>query len=288
MFSDTHFHLDNTKNRGGDILTALSLMAKRDCFFAMDIGTHCDDLNTRVQNAFSVLEKIEDESVRAKAEKMIRFSAGIWPAPEAISERFEQIKVLEKEILNASTDKVCALGECGLDHHWNPAGEDNRCEEDFASKKMIDAEAELFEMQLSLAQKLNLPVIVHSRDAFEGTLACIKNVGYDNGIIHCYSYGINEARAFLDRGWYISFSGSITYTKKSRLAETTELVNYIPKDRLLLETDAPYLAPVPYRGQINTPYLVEYVYNYISEILQITSEQLSFIVDDNIRSLFNL
>ncbi len=288
MFSDTHFHLDNTMNRGGDILSALSLMASRDCFFSMDIGTHCDDLSFRIQSATSVINKIEDISLREKATQMLKFSAGIWPAPEAIAERYEQVKILEKEILNAPANKICALGECGLDHHWNPSGEDNRCEDDFASKKMLDAEAEMFEMQLALAHKLNLPVIVHSRDAFDGTLSCIKNVGYDNGIIHCYSYGINEARAFLDRGWYISFSGSVTYTKKSRMEEISELLNYIPKDRILLETDSPYLAPVPYRGQVNTPYLVEYVYKYVSEILQITSEQLSLIVDGNIRCLFNL
>ena len=92
-----------------------------------------------------------------------------------------------------------------------------------------------------------LPVIVHSRDAFEDTLECINNIGYHNGIIHCYSYGIEEARTFLDLGWYIALGGGITYTKKSKLEQMQELIRFIPSDRLLTETDAPYLADKLYQ-----------------------------------------
>ena len=153
---------------------------------------------------------------------------------------------------------------------------------------MLDGEKEIFEMQLDLARKMNLPVIVHSRDAFEDTYNCIKNVGYNNGIIHCYSYGLEEAKKFLDLGWYISFSGSVTYTKKSKIEQMKELISYIPDDRLLCETDSPYLAPVPFRGQTNTPLLIENTYNFIAEIRSITAQKLSSLVDCNIRKLFNL
>ena len=197
------------------------------------------------------------------------------------------------ELAESSTDndtlnrKIIAIGECGLDHHWNPSGVDGRSESDFNSA-MYHAERELFEMHLELAKEMKLPVIIHSRDAFEDTLACIKNSSYDNGIIHCYSYGIDEARAFLDRGWYISFSGGITYTKKSKLEIVKELLNFIPEDRILCETDSPYLAPVPLRGTLNTPINVEHTYKYIAEMRNIESEKLSEIVDQNISRLFNL
>lgn len=143
-------------------------------------------------------------------------------------------------------------------------------------------------MQLELARKLDLPVIVHSRDAFEGTLGCIKDVNYNRGIIHCYSYGIEEARAFLDQGWYISFSGSITYTKKAKMDEMKALLRYVPKDRFLLETDSPYLAPVPMRGKTNTPLFIEYTYNFASEALSITPEQCAAMVLENAKELFRI
>lgn len=153
---------------------------------------------------------------------------------------------------------------------------------------MFLAEKELFELQLEYAKELNLPIIIHSRDAFEDTLDCIKNAGYDNGIIHCYSYGAEEAKAFLERGWYISFSGGVTYTKKSKMEGMKELLTLVPEDRILCETDSPYLAPVPLRGTLNTPVNVEHTYKFIAEIRGTTPEQLSNTVDENIKKLFNL
>jgi TatD DNase family protein len=294
MFSDTHFHLHHIWERGLDVPAALKSMATHKPLFGLDIGTRCDDLFPRGQKAQELVAAIDDDGAQEIIKKMMYFSAGIWPAEEAILDRFNQIKVLESTITQAmSQDDFCgfgkgrlvALGECGLDHHWNPAGVDQRNEESFTAE-LFHGEAEFFEMQLELARKLHLPVIVHSRDAFEGTLDCIKNVAYDRGIIHCYSYGKHEARSFLDRGWYISLSGAITYTKKARMPEMEELIRYIPQDRLLLETDAPYLAPVPHRGKINAPNLVVHTYNYVAEILKTSPEALSMVVDANIKELF--
>ena len=296
MFSDTHFHLHHIWERGVDVPAALQAMAAHKPLFGLDIGTHCDDLFPRAQKAQELVAAIEDEVARETIKKMMYFSAGIWPAEEAILDRFNQIKVLESTINEAMSQedfygfgkgRVVALGECGLDHHWNPAGVDQRNEDSFTAE-LFHGEAEFFEMQLELARKLQLSVIVHSRDAFEGTLDCIKNVAYDRGIIHCYSYGKQEARSFLDRGWYISLSGSVTYTKKARMSEMEELIRYIPQDRLLLETDAPYLAPVPHRGIINAPNLVEHTYNYVAAILNTSPESLSLVVDANIKELFAL
>ncbi|MCR5385872.1 MAG: TatD family hydrolase [Treponema sp.] len=284
MFSDTHFHFSMMmQEERSSILTALE---DRKCFFGLDIGTHCDDLAARI-------EIVKNSDSEKKIKQFMYFSAGIWPAVEAIKDRENQIKELEKQILSVQEldaelkKKICAIGECGLDHHWNPSGTDGRCESDF-DREVFLGEAEMFEMQLELAKKFNLPVIVHSRDAFEGTLECIKNVSYDNGIIHCYSYGLEEAKAFLDRGWYLAFGGGVTYTKKSKMEQMKELLCYVPKERLLLETDAPYLAPVPFRGKPNTPLLIDNTYNFIARMRETSAEELSDMVDENIRRLFKL
>lgn len=288
----------------------LRSLSENGCFFAMDIGTKCDDLVWRQEFAAKAISGVEEnlrdgddshgvgssqsvKSLRERAEKMLYFSSGIWPAAEAIKNRAEQMKTLRSSIEAAEKKslvrnaKIVALGECGLDHHWNKDGADSRDEADFGDA-ILTGEAEMFEMQLELARELNLPVIVHSRDAFKGTYDCIKNVNYDNGIIHCCSYGASEVRAFVERGWYISFSGSVTYTKKSKIDAMRETINAVPRERILLETDAPYLSPVPLRGQKNTPLNVRHTYKYVAEIRGVSVEELSATVDENCKSLFGL
>ena len=294
MFSDTHFHFKMmTTERGVNGVEVLTAMAQRSCFFGLDIGTHCDDLAERQACVEKAIVGIADGGLAVKARDFMYFTAGIWPDVGAIHDRENQMKLLRESINAASADadqdtlhrKIVAVGECGIDHHWNPSGEDGRCESDF-DEQTYQGERELFEAHLELARELSLPVIVHSRDGFEDTIDCLKNVGYDNGIIHCYSYGIDEARAFLDRGWYIAFGGAITYNKKAKLEAVKDLLRFVPSDRFLCETDAPYLAPVPLRGTVNTPVNVEHVYNFASEVRGITPEALSNLVDENITKLF--
>ena len=296
MFSDTHFHFKMMiEERGADCVAVLSAMAARNCFFGLDIGTHCDDLAERQSCVEKAIAGLTDSQLAERARNFMYFSAGIWPDVGAIHERDEQMKKLRASIESVGSGgdqdtlnrRIVAVGECGIDHHWNPSGEDGRCESDF-DEKTYRGERELFEAQLELARELNLPVIVHSRDGFEDTMDCIKNVGYDRGIIHCYSYGIEEARAFLDRGWYIAFGGAITYNKKAKLEAVKDLLRFVPADRFLCETDSPYLAPVPLRGTVNTPVNVEHVYNFASEVRGSSTEELSGIVDENIRALFKI
>ncbi|MBO7583230.1 MAG: TatD family hydrolase [Treponema sp.] len=283
MFSDTHFHFKMmTEERGVDGVEVLTTMAQRNCFFGLDIGTRAGDLKGRQLAVEKCIAGITDSALADKARSFMYFSAGIWPDVDSIKDRDNQMKLLRDSI---TPDSIIAIGECGIDHHWNPSGEDGRSEEDF-DEQVYRGERELFEAHIELARELKLPVIVHSRDAFQDTLDCIKNIGYHNGIIHCYSYGIEEARAFLDLGWYIALGGGITYTKKSKLEQMQELIRFIPSDRLLTETDAPYLAPVPFRGQANSPVLVEYVFNYIAQARGITVDDLNATVDSNIKSLF--
>ena len=284
MFSDTHFHFKMmTRERGVDGVQVLTEMARRNCFFGLDIGTKAGDLADRKLAVEECITAMADPELAQKARSFIYYSAGIWPDIDSIKDRQNQMKVLRDSV----TPDVIAIGECGLDHHWNPAGADGRTESDF-DEQIYRGERELFESHLELARDLELPVIVHSRDAYEDTLDCIKNIGYDKGIIHCYSYGIEEARSFLDRGWYIALGGGITYTKKSKLEQMEALIRFIPSDRLLTETDAPYLAPVPFRGQANTPVLVEHVFNFISQVRAVSLEDLNQTVDENIARLFNI
>ena len=294
MFSDTHFHFKMmTTERGVDGVEVLTSLASRNTFFGLDIGTHCDDLEERQACVENAIAQMSDGTLAERARRFMYFSAGIWPDVGAIHDRDNQMKILRESIEAAQNGgdhdtlnrKVIAVGECGIDHHWNPSGEDGRCESDF-DEATYRGEREMFEAHLELARELKLPVIVHSRDAFEDSFDCIKNVGYDNGITHCYSYGIEEARAFLDRGWYIAFGGAVTYNKKAKLEAVKELLKFVPADRFLCETDAPYLAPVPLRGTVNTPVNVEHVYNFIAEVRGCTPEALSELVDNNIKKLF--
>ena len=284
MFSDTHFHFKMmTEERGMDGVEVLTTMAQRNCFFGLDIGTRAGDLEGRRLAVEKCINAISEPELAKKARSFMYYTVGIWPDVESIKDRQNQLKLLRDSV----TPDIIAIGECGLDHHWNPSGADGRSESDF-DEQVYRGERELFEAHIELARELGLPVIVHSRDAYQDTLDCIKNIGYDNGIIHCYSYGIEEARTFLDRGWYIALGGGITYTKKSKLEQMEALIRYIPDDRLLTETDAPYLAPVPFRGQPNTPVLVEHVFNYIAQVRSTSIEALNQTVDQNIARLFKI
>ena len=313
MFSDTHFHFPLTglwhleESEAGEnslydftepqVLQGkkiLEELGSRNTFFGMDIGTRSYDLEKRQHFAAKVLETIDNLVLRQKCNDLLYFSAGIWPDVEAIKDRNRcmeelrsQIEAAEKNGFGLSHPKVVAIGEGGIDHHWNPSGVDGRCESDF-DQSVYDGEKELFCMQLDLAKKMDLPFVIHSRDGFEETLDCVKAVGHNKGILHCCSYGLEEVKKFLDLGWHISFSGSVTYTKKRLMDDMKSLLNYIPEDRLLLETDSPYLAPVPFRGQKNSPVLVEHVYRFVADMCGMEAEQLSELVDGNIRVLFGV
>ena len=290
MFSDTHFHFHHlTEERALNGSEILQKLCERDTFFALDIGTRADDLLPRQNSLKEEISKLP-QGLQKQADDFIFYAAGIWPDVEEIKDRHNAIKTLKAnihEFSKTSDKKLVAIGECGIDHHWNPSGADGRDENDF-NADIFKGEKELFCMQLEYAKSLNLPVIVHSRDAFEDSVNCIKETGYNNGIIHCFSYGIEEAKTFLELGWYLAFGGATTYTKKSKKQAMTELLRYVPEDRLLLETDSPYLAPVPFRGQTNTPVLIEYVYNFIAQARNTSPQELSDLVDTNIKTLFKL
>lgn len=272
MFSDSHAHIFQILQKTNGNSLFLKEMEDNGFRFVMDIGTNPSDLNERRQAIIN--------ACNGKLPNFIWFSAGLWPHASSIAEPEKAMRALKNDIntLLSEKTKYCAVGECGLDRFWNGARAEIINTDNTEEKGTTDVEGEkfLFKEQIKFAREKNLPVIVHSRDAFEETLACIDDVGYHNGIIHCYSYGVKEIMPFIERGWYISFSGNITFAKKMADKEkVAQFVKAVPKNRILLETDSPYLTPVPFRGKLNTPLLVEYVYTTASEILGISMQELA-------------
>ena len=189
----------------------------------------------------------------------------------------EYIKLL-KELANKDKGRLVGLGEIGLDYHVdNPTKEE---------------QIECFVKQIKLADELNLPISLHIRDAHADAINILKdNKQYLNngGIIHCFSGGVDEVKEYLSLGFYISISGAITFKKKKEQISSLELaVKEIPLDRLLLETDAPFLCPTPYRGLNNEPKYVLVTAVYLADLLQVDVNELIKITRENVCELLKI
>ncbi len=141
---------------------------------------------------------------------------------------------------------------------------------------------EVFRTLVTLAKRYNLPMSIHSRKAHQETINILKEIGYFNGVFHCFSGSWEIAKIILNLGFYIGFSGSITYDGKG----LAEIIKKMPADRILIETDAPYLTPVPFRGKMNEPSYLPYIVKRISEIRGEREEELAEITTENGRRLF--
>ena len=172
----------------------------------------------------------------------------------------------------ARRPKVVAIGEIGLDYYWeqNPP-------------KAF--QQEVFRRQLALAGELDLPVIVHDREAHGDCLAIVKEFPSVRGVFHCYSGSVDMARELWSMGWYVGFDGPLTY-KNARRA--VEVAAEAPADRILIETDAPYLSPVPLRGKRNDSRNLVHVIARLAELRGVTEEQLAALTMENGKRLFRL
>lgn len=237
----------------------LSRLFQEDFGRIIDIGTEAEDLKCRLK-AFSQFDRI-------------RFSAGIWPSKESIAEREPLMRCLEQHITAAPQGRLIAIGECGLDRHHNrqETGAD------------LKGEHELLELQLDLAQRQQLPIIIHSRQSAAETGEILARYPAVQGVIHCFSYGIPEARSFLQLGYYLSFAGTLTYKNAQALRD---VLQFIPLDRLLLETDAPYLAPQPFRGKPADPGMVVETYHLAATLRGISLEALQTAIVQNVSAIF--
>ena len=183
--------------------------------------------------------------------------------PEDVSESFDY-KILEKALDN---DKIVAIGEIGLDYHYD----------NFDKKKEI----EVFRRQLRFAEEYNIPVVVHSRDATQDTLDILKEYQV-KGLIHSFSGSLEIAREYIKRGFLLGINGVITFKN----CKIKEVYKNIPLENIVLETDSPFLTPVPYRGQRNDPSHIIDIARFVSELYGIGMNDLERITNENIDRVF--
>lgn len=202
------------------------------------------------------------------AEKYPFIYAACGYHPEAVVDaNDENLLEIEKMLKH---NKCVALGEIGLDYHY-----------DFVPKNI---QLEFFEKQLDMAVRNNIPVIVHDREAHADTLALLKKYR-PQGVLHCFSGSVETAKEILNLGMYIGLGGAVTF---KNAVKPVEVASMIPLDRLLLETDCPYMAPVPKRGKRNKSDYIEYVAEKIGEIRNISAYELLNISAENTKKLFSI
>ena len=168
-------------------------------------------------------------------------------------------------------DKIVAIGETGLDYYWQPVNK--------------DLQRVFFEGQMEIARRTGLPVIIHDRDAHGDCFETVLKYPDVRGVFHCYSGSAEMAKELSRRGWYIAFGGTSTFPTANRVREA---VAAVPLSRLLLETDCPYMAPVPFRGRINHSGLIPHIAEVIAPLHGVTVEALSEAVNANAEALFGL
>ncbi len=251
MLVDSHCHLDDAQfdaDREAVIERARAAGVER--LLAIGTGGGPPDLEAGIR--------------LAEAWPHISATVGVHPhdASKANSETFERLRDL------LTHPKVVGAGEIGLDYHY-----------DFSPR---DVQREVFARQVELAAASGKPVIIHTREAWEDTMR-VLGPGPHRGIFHCFSGGPEEAAQALELGFYISFAGVVTFPKAVRIQEAARMV---PPDRLLVETDAPYLAPVPRRGKRNEPAFVVETARRLSELRGESFERIAAVTTENFARLF--
>ena len=202
----------------------------------------------------------------------IYFAIGVHPS-EVDTTNLITLKDELKEIISNSP-KVKAIGEIGLDYYW------------VKDEKNHQIQKELFKIQIELANELHLPVVIQSRDAAEDTLSILNEVKPLYGcVFHCFSYSVEVLKLIIKRGYYIGLDGPVTY---KNAITPKEVAKSVPLDRLLLETDSPYLTPTPLRGKRNEPSFIEYIAKEIASLREISINEIKEITYQNGKKFFNI
>lgn len=257
MYVDSHCHLSFPE------------LAQRIDEIRAEMAAH------QVDRALCICTTLEEfDQVHALATRFDNFwcSVGVHPDNEGVHE-----PTLEDLITRSQRPKVVGIGETGLDYYR--LGE--RSVDDMAWQR------ERFRVHIRAARATGLPLIVHTRSASDDTVAILKEegAGQVRGVFHCFTETEAVARAALDLGFHISFSGILTFKNAEALRQVAAMV---PLDRCLIETDSPYLAPVPFRGKTNRPGLVPYVARQIAELRDLTVEQVAEATSRNFEDLFQV
>jgi len=249
MIFETHAHYDDEQFDSGREAILASLP---DCGIKRVVNIGASIASTR--NSVELAEKYD----------YIYATVGVHPSEiaELNEERFAWLKELTK------LDKVVAVGEIGLDYYWDKEPE------------VQERQRYWFKRQMELAKEAGLPIVVHSRDAAEDTMRVMKETHAEEipGVIHCYSYSPEMALEFIKMGYYIGVGGVVTFKNAKKLKETVEK---IPLERILLETDCPYMAPEPHRGKRNDSTNIPYIVAKIAELKQVTPEEVEQITWQN-------
>ena len=252
MLFDTHAHLNDERfDEDRDALIA--------SFKENGISNVCEI-------GYDILSSVKAKELSEKYD-FIYSAVGVHPhdSKDMKDSDFDTLKEL------LSCDKVVALGEIGLDYYYDNSDR--------------DIQKKRFSEQLDLSEELKCPVVIHTRDAMEDTINILKSHGGGDGIIHCYSGSKESARILLNMGYYISFAGPVTFKNANAILE---VIRYVPKDRMLIETDSPYLAPVPHRGERNSPIYVAEVAKKIAEIKGMEYEQVAYITTQNAKTVYRI
>ena len=248
---DSHCHLDfdGLSNRLPEVLAAME---------ANDVGG-CMTIGVTLEDAPQVL-------AIAAAYEQVFASVGVHP--EYADHQEPDVETL---CALAQHPKVLAIGETGLDYHWH--------------KDQPEWQRERFRVHIRAAKALNKPLVIHTREAAEDTLVILKEEGAGavGGILHCFTESLAVAEQAIDLGFYISISGIVSF---KNAAQVHEVARAIPLDRLLVETDSPYLAPVPYRGKPNEPAYVRHVAEAIANLRQISYAEVATASSRNFLTLF--
>lgn len=255
LLIDSHCHLDglNYTSLHRDLDDVIAKAAERDVRFMLAIST--------------TLSEFKRLSARVAGKRCVALSCGVHPLELAEPFTAEQLTAL------ASAAQVIALGETGLDYYYQT---DNCQQQQWA-----------FRQHLRVACQLKKPIIVHTRNAQADTLTLLheEQAQQCGGILHCFTEDIAFARQILDLGFYLSFSGIITFRNAEQLRQ---VARFVPVDRLLYETDSPYLAPVPYRSKENQPAYVREVATCLAQLKGIDLEDFAEITRQNFSRLFHL
>jgi TatD DNase family protein len=240
MIFDSHAHYDDD-----------AFNEDRDAVLASLIDNNIG----KIVNVGASMESSKTSYELAKNKDFIYAAVGVHPNETG------ELTPKDMDTLKSYTDfkKVVAIGEIGLDYHWD--------------EPEAEVQKKWFVRQLELAKDVKLPVIIHSREAAEDTYEIMKtcNAGEIGGVVHCFSYSKEMAKKYLDMGFYIGIGGVLTFKNARKLKEVAEVV---PVDRILLETDCPYLAPEPKRGHRNDSRNLKYVVEALSQIKGISSEEI--------------
>lgn len=220
-----------------------------------------------VVNISSGIDTVDKTIELTRQYPFIYGAVGIHPGDSMLMEEEKYDWLKEK----ARQPKIVAIGEIGLDYYWDTP--------DRATQK------KWFARQIELAKELNLPLVIHSRDAADDTYQMMKEAGTQKlgAIIHCFGYGVEQARQYLAMGFYLGIGGVLTFTNGRKLKE---VVAFAPIGQLVLETDCPYLAPVPYRGRRNTSLYLPYVAREIAKIKNTDYETVVRVTNENARRLY--